>query len=103
MSTTSGSCKSVGGGVGTRRRLDRDVDVTRTEAAYREPLRPQRAGIPVDDDVVRDDRRVAAVPRDAAKRIVPAMEPVGASTVMRPPVCATIRATTNGSPRSLNP
>ncbi len=37
------------------------------ESAYRQPLRPQGAGIPVDHDVVRDDRRVGAVPCDAAK------------------------------------
>ena len=45
----------------SRRRLDRDVDVARAEAANRQPLRPERAGIPVDDDVVGDDRRVGAL------------------------------------------
>ena len=67
MSTASGSRRSVGGVVGP----DDGLIAMSTWRAPRpridSALRPQRARIPVDDDVVRDDRRVGAAPRDAAK------------------------------------
>ena len=103
MSTDSGSCKSVGGCAGP----DEGVSEMSTWRAPspRIASRFDHRAPGFQSTTTSSAMTVASAPCHVMrrKRIVPAIDPVGASTVMRPPLCATIRATTNGSPRSLEP
>ena len=56
-----------GRGRGTGRRLDRQRDMVCAETASCKPAREQCERAPLDDDVVRRDRRLGSVPRETRK------------------------------------
>ena len=103
MSTASGRRRSVGGRVGS----DDGLIAISTWRAPRPRIdtRLPHSAPGFQSTTTSSATTVASAPRHVMRsnRIVPAIEPVGSSTLTRPPVCATMRATMNGSPRSLSP